>query len=169
MTTSSSAVIFTSPRGVGPFNSPGWRVGTFAELAEGGTNGPFWIVREAESQAPLYLPLVDLDQDRVLGSIALVLAATTQDPNLEALLRDTHNLSASKSGKSFAPFWDLSDRDVDRIFQTLSNRIRLGVTFFEEQSLLTHQVCSRLKSKGLEVDVFRLVTNPDDSSPKFSS
>lgn len=163
MTTSSSAVMFISPKGVGPFYSPGWRLGSVSELAEGGNNGPFWIIREPEAPAPLYLPLVDLDDDRVLGSIALVLAATTQDPNLEGLLQDTHNLSFSNGSKSFAPFWDLSERDVDRIFQALRNRVRLGVTVLEEQSLLTEQVIFKLRQSGMEVAHFSDATNPTDS------
>lgn len=169
MTTTSSAALFTSAKGFGPFYAPGWRLGTIAELAEGGTNGPFWIIREPESSEPLYLPLVDLDVERMVSSIALLLAATTQDFNLEGLLIDTHNLDIANGTRSFAPFWDLSEQDVDRIFRTLSQRIRLGLTILEEQSLLTDAVIAALRSKGMEVDPFRQVTYPDDSSPKFSS
>ena len=169
MTTTSSAALFTSAKGFGPFYAPGWRLGTVAELAEGGTNGPFWVIREPESSAPLYLPLVELDVERMVSSIALLLAGTTQDLNLEGLLIDTHNLNIANGTKSFAPFWDLSEQDVDRIFRTLSQRVRLGFTILEEHSLLTDPVIDTLNSKGMEVELFRHLTYQDDSSPRFSS
>jgi hypothetical protein len=163
MTTSSSALLFISPKGAGPFFVPAWRIGTFVELAEGGSNGPYWIIRDPDQTRKSYLPLQDLDEDRVVSSIALLLAGCIGDANLEGLLLDTHNLSLEGDTKDFAPYWDLSDADQVRIFHAVQERVRIGINLLDENSLITESVIARLRAFHIHVTLFAAVSDRDDS------
>lgn len=163
MTTSSTALLFISPKGAGPFFVPAWRVGTFSELAEGGSNGPYWIIRDPDQPGKSYLPLQDLDEDRVVASIALLLAGCIGDSNLEGLLIDTHNLSLEDGRKGFAPFWDLSESDQARIFDKMKGRVRIGINLLDESSLITESVIARLRASQIQVAVFETLSDQDGS------
>lgn len=154
MTTSSTALLMFSPKGAGPFNSPSWRLGAYAQLVEGGSNGPYWLYQDDDTDGTLFIPLDGMDVERLLSSIALMSAIASKDPNLLGLLLDTHNLSYQVRKMGIAPLWELSTNDVAHIFRFMRDRMQLGVTLLEVCSLVDKSVLEELDKNQVAHTVF---------------
>ena len=153
LTTSSTALAWIGPAGVGSFNARLWRVNPNAtQLVEGGTNGPFFLVRMGVREFPIHLD--SLDSEFVLDGMLLSLALLSEDEEVLGLLRATHNLIGPWGEDAVAPFWELAPEVTRQIARRLSQTCRIGLVVLEENSLVTPEIIEHLRSLGLDVTSF---------------
>lgn len=153
LTTSSTALAWIGPAGVGSFNARLWRVNpNGTQLVEGGTNGPFFLVRLGNREFPIHLE--SLDSEFVLDGLLLSLALLSEDEQLLGLLRATHNVSGPWGEDVVVPFWELAPEVTQQIARRLSQTCRIGLVILEENSLVKPEIIERLRSLGLDVTSF---------------
>lgn len=159
MTKSTTALLFIGPSGAGPFHSPLWRVGSTAQVVEGGTNGPFWLISSAddgsEGLMPNYLPIESLHAETVARSVVLLVATLVGSGHIRGLLSDTQNISIVEGRKTFAPYWELADDVLTQITHELSESCRLGIVTLDEPTVLNDAAVQLLRSWGLRVETFQ--------------
>jgi hypothetical protein len=144
MTAISTALLMVGPSGVGPFRSPDWRVSWVSQLVEAGSNGPYWLTN-APGKSEQFLPINSLDPWEVARSTVLLLAQNIDDPNVQALMRETENLIEGPDGESrIAPYWDGSDSDFDFYASRLAPLCRLGVVRLADLTLFNEDVFAHL-------------------------
>lgn len=144
MTAISTALLMVGPSGVGPFHSPDWRVSWVSQLVEAGSNGPYWLT-SAPGRAEQYLPINSLDSWEVARSTVLLLGQNIDEPNVQALMRETENLIEGLDGEMrIAPYWDGSDSDFDFYASRLAPLCRLGLVRLDELTLFNQEVFAHL-------------------------
>lgn len=156
-----SALVFASPLGVGPFYSDEWRVNWCANLVEGSSGGPYWLpLPSYEDHLKIESMIIDsVEPELVVDSLILLLSAVFGGEALNWLLRESQNLIFPDDGKPvIAPYWDLAEDVRDCCIRDLSNRIKIGVTALDEHSLLGAEAVSLLRGFGFRVEVFDSVT-----------
>jgi hypothetical protein len=122
-------------------------------LAEGSSGGPFWHIDSVLLEQQQFLPIVDLDEDRIVDSILLGLAAVLGTEDLKWLLREHENCLENQE-TLFAPFWDLDDGLRSRILDEIGETLKIGVVHLEPVSLVSQGVIRKLESFGIDVGVF---------------
>lgn len=154
MTSISTALLMVGPSGVGPFNSPDWRVSFVSQLVEAGSNGPYWLTN-ASGEPEQYLPIQSLDPEDVAKATVLLLAQQIPDGSVQGLLRETHNLIDNPDGTTkIAPYWDGSDSDFQFYASRLAPRVRLGVVQLAEHGLMDGAVFAHLLRYGFALETF---------------
>lgn len=152
-----SALVFASPLGVGSFYSDDWRVNWCVNLVEGSSGGPYWLpLPSYEDHLTIESMVIDsVEPELVVDSLILLLGAVFGGEALNWLLRESQNLMFLDDGKPvLAPYWDLADDVRNCCIKDLSNRIKIGVTTFDEHSVLDRESIELLRSFGFRVDVF---------------
>ena len=153
-----SALVFVSPLGVGPFFSDEWRVSWCANLVEGSTGGPYWLpVPSHEDHLKIESMLIDsIESELVVDSLILLLGATFGGESLNWLLRESQNLVFPDDGRPYlAPYWDLAEDVRNCCVKDLSGRIKIGVTALDEHTLLSAEAVRLLRGFGFTVNTFR--------------
>ena len=142
------------PSGIGSFHSRDWRVGAVAELVEAGTNGPYWLYRDADGQERT-IHIDSLDPDIVARSVLLLLGHLCDDATTRGWLHDTHNLYLDENGRlKVAPYWELADEVVSAIATSLGPRYRLGIVKLDDSSLMNSASIAHLLALGFDVETF---------------
>lgn len=152
-----SALVFASPLGVGPFYSDEWRVNWCANLVEGSSGGPYWLpLPSYDDHLTIESMVIDsVEPELVADSLILLLGAVFGGEALNWLLRESQNLIFPDDGRPhLAPYWDLADDVRNCCVRDLSGRIRIGVTALDEHSLLGAEAIHLLSSHGFRVEVF---------------
>lgn len=156
MTDITTAVLLIGPNGVGPFNSPDWRVDlkASAQLVEGSGNGPYWLYFDPTGQERA-LMIDSLDPKIVADSIQFISAVLAQDAKSLSMLEATHNVTVQEDGTfRLAPYWELADSVVDYIADSLRDKVRLGLVVLDETSIVNEAVSAHLLERGFRVNAF---------------
>lgn len=154
MTATTTATLIVSPAAGGPFSTPVWRVGVFAQLVEG-SGSPYWLVRNPDSETDQYVPIPAMDAFTVAQSVLVTIALTVGSENLKEILREHHNFVGIGPETRPADCWDLSDGEINLISANLSSRLRLGFTQLDPMTCLVPGALNFLLDWGFEVDFFR--------------
>jgi hypothetical protein len=152
-----SALVFASPLGVGPFFSDEWRVSWCANLVEGSSAGPYWLpLPSYEDHLKVESMMIDsIEPELVADSLILLLGAVFGSEGLNWLLRESQNLIFPDDGKpAIAPYWDLANDVRDCCVRDLATRIKIGIACLDEHSLLCSQAIQLLRGFGFRVEVF---------------
>ncbi len=153
MTTSSTALVMVGPAGVGSFNDRLWRVNpNGCQLVEGGSNGPYFLLRSEAQEFPVHLDGTTTDE--VVAGFLLSLALIVKDEHCLGLLRATHNLVGPWGEDRVAQFWELAPEVERSLVNRLKPLCRVGIVILDENSLFTSEVFSELQSRGFDVVKF---------------
>ena len=153
MTATSTAHIFVSPQGGGPFNGPVWRIGVTAQLVENSA-APYWLWRRPESIEDNFVPIPVMDDWTVAQSVLFMLALAFATENDLMIFEEHHNLVTTERGFQVSECWDLSDEEIRLCKSIIWNRIRIGLTILEPNSLVTSATLREIDDLGIEMEVF---------------
>ena len=158
MSKQTTALLTVGPKSIAPWGDRAWRIALTAQLVSA-NSGDYWIVTPTEPANHVVVPsevLVEApQQESLIESIIMLLAAHLGDEDVEACLSETHNMEVTDGVRTIAPYWDLSDkRTFGYLTGRLSQMVRLGITVLDEMSLVTPEVIADLRLLGFDVDVF---------------
>ena len=153
MTTASTAFVMVGPSGVGSFHDRLWRVSpNSAQIVEGGTNGPYFLLGSGEDEFAIHIE--DIDQDSVVRAMVLLVALLVGEEQTIGLLRATENLITTERGERVAPYWEIADDVLRSLVTRLAPICRIGVVLLDEASIFTTGVANGLRTLGLDVSTY---------------
>jgi hypothetical protein len=158
MSKQTTALLTVGPRSIAPWGDRAWRITLTAQLVSA-NSGDYWIVTPTEPANHVVVPsevLVEVpQQESLIESVIMLLAAHLGDEDVEACLLETHNIDTSVSVRTIPAYWDISDgRTFEYLTGRLSQMVRLGITVLDDMSLVTPDVVGDLRLLGFDVDVF---------------
>lgn len=154
MTDVSTALLMIGPSGVGPFHSPHWRLAGFAQLVEGGSNGPYWLYRDTSGRERV-LMIDSLDSQIIADSLLLLIAVMANNSKALGMLEATHNVSLQDQGQvSIAPYWELADTVRDNLASAIRTSVRAGLVILDDTSVANHAVIAHLLGLGITLNTF---------------
>lgn len=154
MTDVSTALLMFGPSGVGPFHSPHWRLAGFAQLVEGGSNGPYWLYRDTSGRERV-LMIDSLDSQIIADSLLLLIAVMANNSKALGMLEATHNVSLQDQGQvSIAPYWELADTVRDNLASAIRTSVRAGLVILDDTSVANHAVIAHLLGLGITLNTF---------------
>lgn len=153
MTSFSTALVMVGPSGVSSFHDRLWRVnpGT-AQLVEGGTNGPYFLLGSGEDEFAFHID--SLDSDTITRALVLLVTLLVGEKQTIGILRSTENLIASDRGERVAPYWELADDVFESLVKRLAPLCRIGVVRLDESSIISPLVTDELRVLGLDIATF---------------
>ena len=150
MTTSSTAMVLVGPAGVGSFNDRLWRVNpNGSQLVEGGTNGPYFLVRSGEQEFPLHLEGTTTEE--VVAGFVFLLALLVKDEHCLGLLRTTHNLVGPWGEDRVAQFWEIAPDVENSLVTRLKPLCRIGIVILDDRTIFSTEVFEALQALGLDI------------------
>lgn len=157
MTRVTTALMFASPRSIGPWGDRAWRLALHASLVEGGA-AAYWTATPttpaqhevSSSEVEVEMP----DMDGVIDATVLLLASHLGDEQVEALLIESHLLSIQDGVRTIARYWELFPDTRAQICELLSAQVRVGITLLEDLCLIDVEVINALRQLGFDVDLF---------------
>lgn len=153
MTTASTAFVMVGPSGVGSFHDRLWRVSpNNAQLVEGGTNGPYFLLEPGDDEFAFHIE--DLDADSVMRAVVLLTTLLVGEENTIGLLRASENLISTVTGERVAPYWELADDVLQSLAKRLAPICRIGIVRLDEQSILTTEVGDSLRALQFDVSTY---------------
>lgn len=153
MTTSSTAFVMVGPSGVGSFHDRLWRVSpNNAQLVEGGTNGPYFLLGSRDDEFAFHIE--DFDADSVMRAVVLLTTLLVGEEQTIGLLRASENLITTVPGERVAPYWELADDVLQSLSKRLASICRIGIVRLDEQSILSVEVVDMLRSLQFDVSTY---------------
>lgn len=154
MTTASTAFVMLGPSGVGSFHDRLWRVSpNTAQLVEGGTNGPYFLLGSSSDEH--IIRIEDWDADFVARALLLLVAVLSEDEESLAMLRSTENLVRTDRGERIAPYWDIDDSLAAALSKRLSRICRIGLVRLEARSTISSRNVQALRDFGFDVTSYQ--------------
>jgi hypothetical protein len=152
----STALVIVSPP-VGPWGDRLWRIALSLQLVEGGSQA-YWLLTPAtppehdltNTTVGLEIP----DDDGVIDSLLLAIAAQLGNEPEIHILEETHNIQVDAEARTIAPYWEIAPETRQHLAEVLAPTFRLGIVTLEPNSLITPHVIEELSLLGFDVDVF---------------
>lgn len=153
MTSFSTAFVMVGPSGVGSFHDRLWRVSpNTAQLVEGGTNGPYFLLGSGDDEFVFHIE--DFDSDSVMRAVVLLTTLLVGEEQTIGLLRASENLIKTEAGERVAPYWELADDVLQSLTKRLAPICRIGIVRLGTTSALTTEVIALMRLSGLDVAEF---------------
>lgn len=158
MSKQTTALLTVGPKSIAPWGDRAWRIALTAQLVAA-NSGDYWIVTPTEPSAHAVrtseVMVAVPQQESLIESVVMILAAHLGDEVVEACLRDTHNIEVVDGVRELAPYWDISEpRTFDYLTGRLGELVRVGITILDDMSLVSPPVIGDLRLLGFAVDVF---------------
>jgi hypothetical protein len=158
MTRFSSMQLLAGPKSLAPWGDNLWRISYTSQYVTGG-GGDYWIPTPTRpllhEVRGLEILVEDPSLDSLTQSVIYQLALYLGGDAIEGLLLDTHNIQIHAGKREAVPYYEIDNRNLDLLAGSLSESIRLALTFLGENSKSEAQLVSRLRALGFEVTVFR--------------
>lgn len=153
MATFSTAFVMVGPSGVGSYHDRLWRVSpNSAQLVEGGTNGPYFLLGSGENEFAFHIDA--MDSDTVSRALVLLGTLLICEEQTIGMLRASENLIQTEQGERVAPYWEIADDVLEYLVKRLTPLCRIGVVRLDESSIITPVVIDELRILGFDISLF---------------
>ena len=157
MTRLSTLYVLMAPRNVGPWGDSIWRVGYTAQLVEGGSGGPYWLVSppsgEENSSVPVTTFIIGgLDTERVSQSLFLLVAILSLA--IEPAADDIKIPASIEIQNGAVNRWERPSESELEVLSRRAERLKVGLVSLDSQAIFNDEAVGKFREFGIETHVF---------------